>query len=66
MGFAEHFGQSLEQKKGPTFKNWPLRKNPIQPPNGVLPIFKPLFLNGSYRNGVCRAFWAKSKSFNLK
>ena len=26
---------------------------------GVLPICKLLFPNGSYRNGVCRALWAK-------
>ena len=36
------------------------QKNPIQSPNGVLPICKLLFPNGSYRNGVCRALWAKS------
>ena len=39
-----------------------LKKNPKQPPNGVLPIFKLLFPNGSYRNGVCRALWALSNS----
>ena len=26
----------------------------------MLPICKLPFLNGSYRNGVCRALWAKS------
>ena len=31
---------------------------PIQPPNGVLPICKLPFPNGSYLNGVCRAPWA--------
>ena len=36
------------------------QKNRIQPPYGVLPICKLLFPNGSYRNGVCRAFWAKT------
>ena len=33
-------------------------KNPIQLPNGVLPICKLPFPNGSYRNGVCRGLWA--------
>ena len=33
-------------------------KNPIQSHNGVLPICKLPFPNGSYRNGVCRALWA--------
>ena len=36
------------------------KKNLIQPPNGVLPIYKPKFPNGSYRNGVCIALWALS------
>ena len=35
-------------------------KNPIQPPNGELSIFKLSFPNGSYRNKVCRALWAVS------
>ena len=35
------------------------QKSPIQPPNGVLLIFKLPFPIGSYRNGVCRALWAK-------
>ena len=30
----------------------------MQPPNGVLSIYKLPFPNGSYRNGVCRALWA--------
>ena len=34
------------------------KKSPMQPPNGALLIFKLPFLNGSYRNGVCRALWA--------
>ena len=32
-----------------------LKKDPIQPPNGVHPIHKVLFPNGSSRNGVYRA-----------
>ena len=42
-----------------------LKKSPIQHPNGVLPICKLPFPNGSYRNGVCRALWAKT-SFDHK
>ena len=33
------------------------KKSPIQPPNGVLPICQLPFLNGRYRNGVCRTLW---------
>ena len=39
------------------------KKSPVQPPNGVLLIFKLPFPNGSYRNGVCRALWAISTDF---
>ena len=41
------------------FEKRNLKKYPIQPPNGVLPIGKLPFPNGSYRNGVCKALWAK-------
>ena len=37
------------------------KKSPLQPPNGALLIFKLPFLNGSYRNGVCKALWAMLK-----
>ena len=41
------------------FKNKFFKKDPIlQPLNGVLPICKLLFPNGSYCNGICRALWA--------
>ena len=40
------------------FESESFKKNPIQPPNGVLPICKLPFPNESYRNGVCRALWA--------
>ena len=35
-------------------------KYPIQPPNGVLPICKLPFPNGSYCNGVFKALWTLS------
>ena len=35
------------------------KKNPIQLPNGVLPICKLVFPNRSYHNRVCRGLWAK-------
>ena len=38
------------------------KKGPVQPPNGVLLIFKLPFQNESYCNGVCRALWAMSIS----
>ena len=40
-----------------------VKKDPIQPSNGVLPIHKLQFPFGSYRNGVCRALWAIMGSF---
>ena len=35
------------------------QKNHLQIPNGVHLVFKLPFPNGSYRNGVCKALWAK-------
>ena len=40
------------------FENNYFKRNLIQPSNGELSICKLLIPNGSYRNGVCRALWA--------
>ena len=53
--FLPHLESFMCKRK---FENRFFKKNPIQPPNGVLSICKLLFPNGSYRNGVSRALWA--------
>ena len=53
--FLPHLESFMWERK---FKKNIFKKSPIQPPNGVLLIFKLPFPNGSYRNGVCRALWA--------
>ena len=57
MYFLPHLESFMWERK---FEKKFFKKSPIQPPNGVLFIFKLPFLNGSYRNGVCRGLWAKS------
>ena len=53
--FLPHLQSFMWKRK---FEKTFLKKSLIQPPNGVLSISKPPFLNGSYRNGVWRALWA--------
>ena len=53
--FLPHLESFMWERK---FEKKFFKKSPIQPPNGVLLIFKLPFPNGSYRNGVCRALWA--------
>ena len=54
-----HFLLHLESFKCKRkFENKFFKKSPIQPPNGVFPVYKLLFPNGSYCNGVYRALWA--------
>ena len=55
--FLPHLESFMLERK---FEKKFLKKSPIQHPNGVLPICKLPFPNGSYRNGVCRALWVKS------
>ena len=55
--FLPHLDSFMWEQK---FEKKFFKKNPIQPPNGVLSICKLPFPNGSYRNGVCRGLWAIS------
>ena len=57
MHFLSHLESLCENRNLKTNFS---KKNHIQSPDGVLPIRKLPFLNGSYRNGVCRALWAYS------
>ena len=54
--FLPHLESFMWEQK---FEKKFFKKSHIQTPNGVLLIFKLPFPNGSYRNGVCRALWAK-------
>ena len=54
--FLPHLESFMWERK---FEKKFFKKSHIQTPNGVLLIFKLPFPNGSYRNGVCRALWAK-------
>jgi len=53
--FLPHLESFMWERK---FEKNFFKKNPIQPPNGALLIFKLPFPNGSYCNEVCRALWA--------
>ena len=55
MYFLPHLESIMWERK---FEKKFFKKSLIHPPNGVLPICKLPFQNGSYRNGVCRALWA--------
>ena len=55
MYFLPHFKSFMWERK---FEKKFFKKSPVQPPNGVLLIFKLSFPNGSYRNGVCIGLWA--------
>ena len=53
--FLPHFESFIWERK---FEKRFIKEYPIHSPNGVLPICKLPFPNGSYRNGVCRGLWA--------
>ena len=55
MYFLPHLESFMWERK---FEKKFFKKSPIQPPNGLF-IFKLPFPNGSYRNGVWRALWAR-------
>ena len=64
--FLPHLESFMWERK---FEKKFFKKSLIQSPNGVQPICKLPFPNGSYRNGVCRALWAlmaKSSEFTIR
>ena len=61
--FLPHLESFMCKRK---FENKFFKKDPIQPPNGELPICRLPFPNGSYRNGVYRALWAESGKYSRR
>ena len=55
--FLPHLESFMWEQK---FEKKFFKKDPIQPPNGALLIFKLPFPNGSYFNRVCRALRART------
>ena len=61
--FSAHLEFFMWERK---FEKKFFKKSPLQPPNGMLFIFKLPFPNGSHHNGVCRTLWALSIFWSLK
>jgi len=60
--FLPHLESFMSKQK---FEIKFFKNNPIEPPDGVLPICRLLFPNGGYCNGVCRAPWVKFQNCSL-